>query len=98
MLRFSKHSASTRPSRRPMFCWARSSLRSLPDQKKGPLSPTERPLRLPTFSLGGLADLVDLRPTVGTCADCCRLAVLHRDRLRIFHLNLSFVLQAVAFH
>src|SRR5437870_6697957 len=98
MLRFSKRSASTRRSQRPMFCWPLSSLRSRPDQKKGPLSQTERPLRVPTFSLCGLADLVNLCPAVGACADCCRLAVLHRDRLRVCHLNLSFVLQAVAFH
>src|SRR5207245_9214533 len=45
-----------------------------------------------------LADLVDLGAAVWARADCCRLAVLHRDRLRVFHLNLSFVLQAVAFH
>ncbi len=48
--------------------------------------------------LYSLADLVDLGPTERTRTNCCRLAVLHRDRLRVFHLNLSFVLQAVAFH
>src|SRR5438128_11722884 len=97
MLRFSKRSASTTRSQRPMFCWPLSSLRSLPDQKKGPLSQTERPLRVPTFSLCGLADLVDLRPAVVACADCCRLAVLHSDRLRGFHLNLSFAIHPATY-
>src|SRR6266550_250848 len=98
MLRFSKHWASTRRSQRPMCCWVRSNLRSPPDPKERTALTNRAALGAPTFSLCGFADLVDLRPAVGACADCCRLAVLHRDRLRVFHLNLSFVLQAVAFH
>src|SRR5438445_9814789 len=45
-----------------------------------------------------LADLVDLRATVGARAHRRRLAILHRDWLRVLHFDLSLVLQTVAFH
>ena len=46
---------------------------------------------------GGFADLVDLGAAVRTRTNCCRLSVLHRDRLRVLHFDLLLVLQAVAF-
>src|SRR5258708_37888045 len=49
------------------------------------------------FGLYGLTDFVDLRTAVRACTDCCRLAVLHGDRLRVDHFDLLLVLQAVAF-
>jgi len=48
--------------------------------------------------LGRLTDPVDLGPAVRASPNCCRLAVLHRDWLRVFHLDLSLVLQTIAFH
>src|SRR5437867_13410780 len=65
--------------------------------KKGPLS-KERPFQKIVRLYSSLADLVDLGAAKWARADCCGLAVLHRDRLRVFHLDLSFVLQTVAFH
>ena len=47
--------------------------------------------------LRGLADLVDLRPADRASTDRCRLSILHGDRLRVFHFDLSLVLQTVAF-
>jgi len=48
--------------------------------------------------LGRLTDPVNLGPAVRASPNCCRLAVLHRDWLRVFHLDLSLVLQTIAFH
>jgi hypothetical protein len=79
------------PQRR--CCSRPSSRQSPPRKKEGPLTwsgPVE-------IDLGRLADLVDLGPAVRARAHCCRLAVLHRDRHRVFHFDLSLVLQAVAF-
>jgi len=46
----------------------------------------------------GLADPVDLGAADRAGAHRCRFAVLHRYRLRVLHLDLSLVLQTVAFH
>jgi len=46
----------------------------------------------------GLADSVDLGAADRARAHGRRLAILHRYRLRVLHLDLSLVLQTVAFH
>jgi hypothetical protein len=48
-------------------------------------------------ALYSLSDLVNFGAAVWTCPNSCRLAVLHRDRLRVLHFDLFLVLQTVAF-
>src|SRR4029077_12431243 len=87
--------------RQPTFCWERSSLPWLRKQEKGP-HPKEAVLRTDFCAtdarLFRLADLEDRGAAVRARAPRCGFAILHRDRLRVFHLDHSFVLEAVAFH
>src|ERR1700730_16592130 len=87
--------ASTRRCRPPMSCLEHSSRRSRPDHKKR-TAHVERPCT--KAWLRGLADPVDLRAADRTRPHRCGFAVLHRDRLRVLHLNLLLVFQTVAFH
>src|ERR1700719_2780925 len=78
------------------FCSEHWSRRSPPDHKKKRTAqvravPIEECLR-------GLTDPVNLGPAQRARSDCCRFAVLHCYWLRVLHLDLSLVLQTIAFH
>src|SRR6266568_5222777 len=96
MLKSSRRSASTTPCQRQRYCSALSNPRSRPraEERKGPPAKRSRSLVLG----GRLADPVDLRPTDGASTNSCRLAVLHRDRLGIYHFDFLLVFETVAFH
>src|SRR6267378_1084093 len=100
----SKCSASTKPSRRLRFCSEHWNRQSRPDsrvycaeRKSDKKRTAQHGAALIESWLGRLTDPVDLGAAEGAGPYRCRFAVLHCDRLRVFHLDLPFVLQTISF-